>query len=148
MLERTVIAHRMICGESNLLTDGNSQDLSKIDVTISMMNSCKAAGMKYDMYMKQQREEMQKTNIEKEKQLIIEEIWAERHRQEKWKTLYEKLCKESDKLACRPERESKMSLLIESNSTRKRSAEYMENLVSSRNKVQKLQEKLKKIPLN
>ena len=51
-------------------------------------------------------------------------------------------------LACKAERETTKSLLIESNSSRERSAEYMENLVHSQNKVQKLQEELKKVPLN
>jgi len=63
MLERTVVAQRVICdGINNLLnsTDTTGLDVSKIEITTEMLQSCKGARMKYETYLDQQRIDIKK----------------------------------------------------------------------------------------
>lgn len=146
MLERTIIAQRMICNAvDNLCDDGNNGDVSKITITKEMLKCCNGARMKYEMYLNEIKMSAKVNNIENEKEKLKEEINSEKKMQVKWNNICERLRKEADDLATKAEKEKKMSLLIDSNETRKRSLEYKEYVEASLAKVQKLGDKLKTI---
>ena len=63
----------------------------------------------------------------------------------KWNRITERLYKEADLLAVRAEKENKMSLLVDSNETRKRICEYDDCIKQSKEKIQKLLDNLKKL---
>ena len=60
-----------------------------------------------------------------------------------WEATVERLRNEADSLAMRAEKEKKLHLLTETNVTRKRVAEYEENIVQAKSKIRKIENSLK-----
>lgn len=145
MLEKTITSQRIICDSlSNTLEDNqNKVDFSKVIVNKEMLQYCNRARMNYEIYLTEQRKMKIENKATTERKMILLEITEEKKNQVKWEKAHERLSKEADELALQAEKEKKMSLLVDSNSSRKRASEFTEYLQNSRNKVQKLEDKIK-----
>lgn len=146
MLERTIVAHRMICdGIDYLLLNEvpSRKDISKINVTKEMIKSCAGAKSKYNIYLAEQRSSKEKKNADCERTKIKADICKEKKSVAQWEKVRERLSKEADDLATTAEKEKKMSMLSESNATRKRCSEYLGYIEKGKDKIAQLEKKLK-----
>ena len=80
---------------------------------------------------------------QKEKEKLKEELQAEKKQLPRLESTAERLRKEADSLALRAEKEKKLTLLTESNLTRKRVLEYEEKISQAKSKISKIQDSLK-----
>lgn len=142
MLEKTIIAQRLVCdGVASSLDE--KKCLQDFVVTKSLLQSCKVASTKYKNFLKEQRLSNQCNELKEEKKKLVEDLNLERENIVSWEKAAQRLGKEADDLAERAEKTCKMSLLIDSNKARKRSADLKLDIETSKNKIQKLQEKLR-----
>lgn len=146
MHEKTIVAQRRIYdGVENILGEENKGNLSKINIDKDMLNCCRSSRMKYEIFLKEERRLKIESTVQKEKKDIASKIDDEKELQLKWNRITERLYKEADLLAVRAEKENKMSLLVDSNETRKRICEYDDRIKQSKAKIQKLQDNFKKL---
>ena len=108
-----------------------------------MVRYHRAARSKYEQYLREKKSETQLTKKQKEKEKLRGELVAEKKMLPRWEAIIERLRKEADSLAVHAEKEKKLHLLTESNVTRKRVAEYEENIVQGKPKIRKIEDSLK-----
>lgn len=144
MLEMTIVAQRMICdGVKRELSNENSDDVSKLIINKEMMKYCSRARAKYGYYLDDNRENLKKSQAAVTKQKIKEELEKERKNKANWANSYDRYMKRADELAVKAETDKKMSLISESNASRKRAREILEQLEVVSAKILKLESQLK-----
>ena len=136
MIQNSIIAHRIIC-------DAVREDASSCIITNEMLRYHRAARMKYDHYLAEERMQAAKSEKQLEAEKLKEEMCAEKKMHPKWEAAAQRLRQEADSLAERAEKERKLTLLTDSNETRKRARQYEQLLEESRTKIKKIELQLK-----
>jgi DNA polymerase III delta prime subunit len=110
-----------------------------------MLKYCRDARMKYSNYLADKKTIDMRSAVEIKKSNIKGDIGKEKSAKIKLENAIERLEKEANELAQKAEREKKMSLFIESNTIRKRSLEYKQELEGTVSKLRKLEDQLSKV---
>ena len=142
MLERTLVAKRIILDRVKSALAGNVKMVYKLDVNKEMMRQCRASRMRYEQHLTQLRNENKMTEKETKKRKLKEEIACEASKKIKMESVVKKLIADADKLAKKAEDESNLKLLAESNESRKKSRDLQESIRSGNEKMKKLEEEL------
>ena len=147
MLERTLVAHRMICDgvASSLSKLEDPSDISKLKVTDKMISYCRSARQKYRNFLEEQRNKAEKSKSEAKKSSIRSELVKEKADQKTLESTIDRLRKEADTLAQRAQDERKFSLIEESNDMRKRCSDHMNQLEERKVKIAKLEDHLNEL---
>jgi hypothetical protein len=146
MLERTVAAQRLVCdGISNVLMEEDEGNVAKVKINEEMLKYCRGARMKYSNYLADKKTINMRSAVGIKKSNIKGDIGKEKSAKIKLENAIERLEKEANELAQKAEREKKMSLFIESNTIRKRSLEYKQELEGTVSKLRKLEDQLSKV---
>lgn len=146
MLENTIVAQRMICDSVRLeLARENCVEICKLNINQEMMRFCSRAKSTYTSYLAEKKETLRKTATETKKDNIKKELEVEKKLKIKWMNSCERYRKKADELALRAEKEKKMSLVAESNASRKRALEFQEHSEEANTKIMKLESELKKM---
>ena len=145
--EKTIVALRIICDGVNneLLKDNGCNDISKVNVNKEMIKYCSKAHGNYKAYLLKNREDKKNSTIEAKKEKIREQLQSEKKNKINCAKAYERHMKNTDDLALKAQMEEKLSLLKESNESRKRSRDMKECIEVSAAKIIKLKEELKKL---
>ena len=147
MLERTLVAHRLICDgvAANLSNEENPSDISKFKISKEMMSYCRNARQKYHNFLEENKTEAKKSKLQTEKSLLKNDIQKEKSDQAALQKKIERLIKEADTLAQRAEAERKFSLIQESNEMRKRYRDHQDELDEKKRKISKLEDNLNRL---
>ena len=148
MIEKSVVARRQVYdGVSGLLLakDASVKEVFKIDINSEILKYCRGARAKYQCYLDEKIAE-KRTAAETSKVTELNSLLqSEKDKICQFESSIERLNKDADQLALDAERKGNLGLLKKSNLSRKRSADVAGLLKSSRNKIQKIKEDLKKI---
>merc|ERR1711874_466104 len=100
-------------------------DISKVNVNKEMIKYCSKAHGNYKAYLLKNRDKKNST-IEAKKEKIREQLQSEKKNKINCAKAYERHMKNADDLALKAQMEEKLSLLKESNESRKRSCDMKE----------------------
>ena len=148
MIEKSVVARRQVYdGVSGLLlAKGTSvKEVFKVEINSEILKYCRGARSKYQCYLDKKTAE-KRTAAETSKVTELEtQLQCEKDKIVQFESSIERLNKDADQLALDAECKGNLGLLKKSNLSRKLSADIAGLLESSRSKIQKIKEDLKKI---
>ena len=144
MLQKTIVAQRIVCdGVSKIL--GPNDGLENFQIENALLAFVRNSRGKYEQYLKENKINSKETAIANSKKKLKDEISSELKYIENLEKSVMRLEKEANSLSEEAEREKKMSLLKDSNKSRKRSFELKEDINESKSKIKRLEKELKKI---
>ena len=144
MLQKTIVAQRIVCdGVSKIL--GPNDGLENFQIENALLAFVRNSRGKYEQYQKENKINSKETAIANSKKKLKDEISSELKYIENLEKSVMRLEKEANSLSEEAEREKKMSLLKDSNKSRKRSFELKEDINESKSKIKRLEKELKKM---
>jgi hypothetical protein len=145
MSKKTLVAKRMVTDAvSSQLGPGNSYKVYKVNITKEMLTSCKAARMRYSLYLEDQSKIKATSETLKRKEHLLEQIESSKSKKRKLESTVKRLLLEADDLAQKAQQKSDFSMLSDSNSLRDKAKKVEKDIITECDALKVLQSKLKK----